>query len=933
MAEEFVRPEETATSRKEREENLKQIRNLQSINANYQQLANMQKMLLPKLLLQRRLTESQISIKQREIANDEINLKLIQDKLAAAEFEMNFRTELQGKLAQEIAQKEKELQKSEEVLSRQERIQELVKKQLQLKEQELKAIQNNIEAKQTGRNVTESELQKIQQQYAEEINRRIEAGQGVTELEKALGTRITELRGALDMYDAEIQAGQQTVDQLSNATLTLTQAVSNWGKKINETAQQTGSLRSELGKLKNKASANDEKLKQLPNEISGLKNKASTLSEKLVSSASQLKNMKTNAVVQALDMAAEALKKFADGMRKVLDEIYAIAAKLEVQMGTAGRAMIGSRFQSATSAFTRDVIVSQEEVLDATKAFKDEFGTILSSRAAGDLAEASKLLGISANVMVKAERAFLAAGGEITKSKFTSEFVRAGLTASSALKFAANNANLVAIAGEKYSGSLARAAAQAEKIGVALSKTSGFFDGIVDDFEGALERASELRAMGFEYDFNEIARVAGTGTEEERQQALVGMFKQNQSLLEDVQRNAFLRRSIEKDTGFSIAEAIRLAKGEEALPKVETVEEQQLSTLQKILQVLEGTARIGGRTLKGAGAGAAAGLAIGAMGGPIGMLGGALIGGTLGLGAGLLGMADGGLVTGPGTSTSDSVPTRLSNGEFVINAKDTKRIGLSALSALNSGASVASIGMAATEKGALKTFFEKGMPYAFSLGKFGSKGLDLTRQVQTIFGAVGKYSPLVLKELGKNLRVVPVIGSLLGGLITGIQEFKETGSIGRAFGKGTLSSLVGILGSAAFGYFGGPFGAAVGGMAGNLAGENLFDMAFGSVKKADDAEIRPSSGYGKRALLFNDSDTIMAGTKLMSPGTLTPVQTMKQQQPEVNNIVNVNMDKMEAKLDKLAAAFANIKIEMDGNTVGRVTANSRSSIDRLAVVG
>lgn len=151
MAEEFARPEETATSRKEREENLRQIRNLQSINANYQQLANIQKILLPKLLLQRKITESQISIKQREIANDQINLKLIEDKLASAELERNFRTELQGKLAQEIAQKEKELQKSEEVLSRQQRIQELVKKELELKERELKVTQDNIEAKQTGK--------------------------------------------------------------------------------------------------------------------------------------------------------------------------------------------------------------------------------------------------------------------------------------------------------------------------------------------------------------------------------------------------------------------------------------------------------------------------------------------------------------------------------------------------------------------------------------------------------------------------------------------------------------------------------------------------------------------------------------------------------------------------------------------------------------
>jgi hypothetical protein len=62
--------------------------------------------------------------------------------------------------------------------------------------------------------------------------------------------------------------------------------------------------------------------------------------------------------------------------------------------------------------------------------------------------------------------------------------------------------------------------------------------------------------------------------------------------------------------------------------------------------------------------------------------------------------------------------------------------------------------------------------------------------------------------------------------------------------------------------------------------------------------------------------------------------TFKQPEaPAVNNVVNVNMDKMEAKLDKLAAAFSTMKIDIDGNTVGRVSLNSRSPLDRLSVVG
>jgi len=52
-----------------------------------------------------------------------------------------------------------------------------------------------------------------------------------------------------------------------------------------------------------------------------------------------------------------------------------------------------------------------------------------------------------------------------------------------------------------------------------------------------------------------------------------------------------------------------------------------------------------------------------------------------------LGAAGGGQIKGPGTSTSDSIPARLSDGEFVVNAKSVSQPGvLPLLTALNQGA-------------------------------------------------------------------------------------------------------------------------------------------------------------------------------------------------------------------------------------------------------
>ena len=50
--------------------------------------------------------------------------------------------------------------------------------------------------------------------------------------------------------------------------------------------------------------------------------------------------------------------------------------------------------------------------------------------------------------------------------------------------------------------------------------------------------------------------------------------------------------------------------------------------------------------------------------------------------------ATGGLVSGPGTSTSDSIPARLSAGEYVLRAAAVRRLGVDFLHALNGGLSV-----------------------------------------------------------------------------------------------------------------------------------------------------------------------------------------------------------------------------------------------------
>lgn len=59
--------------------------------------------------------------------------------------------------------------------------------------------------------------------------------------------------------------------------------------------------------------------------------------------------------------------------------------------------------------------------------------------------------------------------------------------------------------------------------------------------------------------------------------------------------------------------------------------------------------------------------------------------GSSAMGAAAVAVATGGYITGAGTSTSDSIPAKLSNGEYVVKAESVKKYGVDYLHAINTG--------------------------------------------------------------------------------------------------------------------------------------------------------------------------------------------------------------------------------------------------------
>ena len=586
--------------------------------------------------------------------------------------------------------------------------------------------------------------------------------------EVKIASEIGKLKGLVDTEGNALMLGSGALTDFANA---LEQIRADKIKKLQESIQQSTASNEQQNEAQSKVVI----------EFNRLSNKFSQLNDKLNKFNKGINFSGAGALI-----VGELFMKAGTALTNLRDRIYRLQFELGTTFMSAITAGTSAIQNQIISFFSAGPVLSFQDTIDTINAFQKEFGGLLTTDAARRIAQESKELGVSAEVYLKAQRAFLVVGGDITRTAFVTQFRNAGLTAAQALQFAATNANLVAIAGVKYADALARAAANAQRVGVSLDKTEQFADNLVGDFEGALERFSELRAMGVEVDFSRLAQVAATGTPEEVFGELSKEMGGNRALLENIQKNRFLKVAIEKDLGLSIADVTRLAAGGAAkAPEATEAEKQRTLTttlieragflitgiggllsiltlnisaltantaallknasISSLKELFTGGGAAGtlgkvggvglGLTGLGVGVGSAmfgrslaeegytkTGIGVGAIGGALAgsLLAtalapftagaslaaipylaslGAIAGGTY---SGMGGKAYGGLITGPGTATSDNIMTPTSPGEFVVNAKATDTYGTNFLNSVNKGtyqpqASAVSVDMSRVE--------------------------------------------------------------------------------------------------------------------------------------------------------------------------------------------------------------------------------------------
>lgn len=619
---------------------------------------------------------------------------------------------------------------------------------------------------------------------------------------------------------------------------------------------------------------------------------------------------------EQIDKSKEAVKRLYNEVLKIGDAGVKFASTIGTTATRGVQLELKNRAAVAAQLFRLDLdrVVSAQQIQAAQKALTDSFistaqGMQVSAVGARQFAQSLKG-GFKSEFELTGQslRALVTAGASTEKQfdSFRKASGRAGLSSDQFATLVNKNSLSFMLYGQKF----AKAAVDAERLGISLSSVQSAQESMVTNLDGTIDTIAQINQLGGQIDFGSLTRI----NEFEGPEATL---KYLQATIPPALFQSASTRALLKGFGIPIEDLMKSANSTQAsaadqIEKAMTESADAtgiftkaiglLSTVtSRVTMILNGSfftlalaagyaakqlfgvkgagiseilkdfttnmsagmktvmgaagvvgvaaSMYGAREAKKAGqsilpsiiSGMLSGATTGAViGGPWGALGGALIGGGA---TAFAGMANGGLVRGPGTATSDSILTPLSDGEFVINAASTKNLGTDFLGALNSG-------------------------------------MDVTRSINATFNTARKFSRFLAKSnSARSLQGIPVIGSVLSGILSGVAEYGKNGNLVQAFGKGAFSAGGNLLGYAgvAAGTMGNPIAAALGGIGGSRLGETAFDKLF-SANTASKTSTAPSD-MGTVSRLTNKIDDFI--NTLNDATTNIDMNGMVQQVPRM----------------------------------------------------
>lgn len=797
---------------------------------------------------------------------------------------------------------------------------------------------------------------------------------------RALNTKLQDEIVGRDLYQSELQTltgstatGSELLD-ISNAKLGADIKI-----RDDVTKRLADSKRAEISQIK----AVQERTDAL-NENTETLSELAERKQDAIADENTAQQMDLNDAIKATrdkwNIFGQTLSKVAANLNKLVAPILELQKQFGVSAGTAAKLKFQNLSNAVdsyiTSLMTGGPAVGTKEIEEMQGAFGGEFGGVLTSDAARSLSEEAKRLGVGAGEMAKARRVFMTqtmgdtGKAKAAQDKFIGEFAKKGLTAKDAMAAIGQNSELLARNGTRFATSFARAAAEAKKIGVDLSKIDQVGDNIIGNFEGFLESQAELGAMGFGFDTSKLAEIAESGDTG----ALMGELRsQLASTGKDITK---LRRSeqlaLSQAFGMSMEDLQRMAapeggSGEETLSPEELQKDANkslgdlvfradaivgiLGTIATVIAAIN--TQMMARTFATRGAnlrtGATSILSRVGSSGLANRVGG--IGNLARIGAGTAAGLFGG-VSGFMTAKNSGKSTTEAAGAGVVQG------GLAAAGAVL-GSFAGPLGtmvggfLGNTLGKAVNKYFPsfganiglifKGIASAFkpitnmlgvaweNIKKLGEPLSKLTNLFGSTTGEANNLWP-VLEKVGYFIGTVLLIPfnllvmaiTTVTGVITSLAQLLS-GDFSGAWNTvkttifSVINSIISVLNA--------------------LPGVNI--PKIGEQKKGDD--VVSKAGYGQRTLVtptqtiaLNNNDNVLAyaddmisgaaneGIRMLSYGALASKETAAPQ-------INIDMSRLEAKLDAVVRAIGSMEVKMDGNKVGKVLVNGSDSARTVGV--
>jgi len=293
----------------------------------------------------------------------------------------------------------------------------------------------------------------------------------------------------------------------------------------------------------------------------------------------------------------------------------ALSKELGTSPGEAARIYAAAVGSSITTALTTGRILFPGDITKITAAFSQEFGTILSTEAANQLASAAQDLGITTDQLVKLERTLQGTGRD---SRATiNQFKQLGINGRVAAQELNKNATAIARAGSEFNSFILQGIVNAKRLGLEFSQIEKTLTGFSMDFEGTIESFAQVRAVipGLATDFGQLFSTALYGTTDDFIEQIRGSLL-GAGITDISQLNRLQVAQLEKATGFTGDQLNKILKNQDINFDAEkSLDTTRNSLLKSILTVsgaiLGATLMPGWFALLGVPLGASAGYALG----------------------------------------------------------------------------------------------------------------------------------------------------------------------------------------------------------------------------------------------------------------------------------------------------------------------------------